>query len=124
MLSAEALQTILSIQGKVHLTPKEMADTLNLTFYPYDTDSVSKEVREFGERLEASLRRLKVNLVPFNEALISVPFWKTFFRGLKIIANNVLYGLGKMIHRDSGRHFIHFEALLNLLTCKRIKRGI
>ncbi|PIQ68221.1 MAG: hypothetical protein COV91_05270 [Candidatus Taylorbacteria bacterium CG11_big_fil_rev_8_21_14_0_20_46_11] len=124
MISTEALQTILGIVKKVHLTPEEMADTLNLTFFPYDEKKLSPHILSFRDKLDASLRRLKVNLVPFEEAQVRVPLTQIATRAFKILANNALFLIEKVLHLDKGRHFIHFEALLNLLKLKRVKRGI
>lgn len=68
-LSTEAIQKILGINEKVYLTPREMADQLNITFFPYKENKVSKDIQYFAKRLADSLNRLKVNIVPYDQAL-------------------------------------------------------
>lgn len=113
-LSQEAIQKILGIEEKVSLTPEEMADKLNITFYPYVSPKTSKEVRDFSEKLKAVFLRLKVNIVPYENALITLPWHKILKRGFKILVNNLLYPDKK----------VPYEIFSYLKSRKKIKAGI
>lgn len=124
MLSIEALQVILGINEKVYLSPTEMADQMNITFFPYIPKRISEQVLRFKEQLADSFTRLRVNVVPYGEALETVSYRKRIRRVSKIILNNLLYGSTMLIGIETPRQFIHFSALRNALRRKRIKRGI
>lgn len=125
MLSQEAIQKILGIGEKVYVTPEEMADKLNVTFFPYDKTSVSEEVLLFLEQLKMTFQELKVNIVPYNEALVKIPVQKILKKAYLLFLNNLLYFSEKILKRKSYRNYVEFSAITKLiLRPKRIRAGI
>ena len=110
MISQEAIRKILGIKEEIPLTPEEMADKLNVTFYPYDQNNVSEETKNFRIQLEKTFARLKVNTVPYESSFVIVPLSKILRRLLLIILNNFIVKilqnfLLKLIHNKNGRIF-------------------
>jgi hypothetical protein len=124
MISREAAQKILGIEEDVYLEPEEMADKLNITFYPYDPEEVSANVLAFSARLKETLNDLKANIVPFEEALERVPVRKRLRRVVRIVTNNVWYGIQKLIGNEPANPYINGSVLLRAFRPKRIKAGI
>lgn len=125
MLSQEALQKILGIEESVNTTLGEMADNLNVTFFPYDERVVSKPVLLFLQQLQKTLIELKVNIVPYDEALIKIPKRKIFKRVYLLLLNNLLYLFEKISGRKSYRNYVEITSIIELLSRpRRIKSGI
>lgn len=124
MLSQKALQGILGIKDTLHLAPQEMAENLDVTFFPYEKENVSREVLVFADELKSALKELKVNIVPFEESLRITPMTKVLRRFVKIILNNTLYFAEKIFHIDSDRIYINGAVIRNLLRRSRVKSGI
>lgn len=125
MLSQEAIQKILGIEEKVYITPEEMADKLNVTFFPYNKDIASQEVLSFLNQLEKTFLELKVNVVPYSEALVRLPIKKILKRVYLLLLNNILYLLEKISNKKSQRNYVEFSAITKLiLRPRRIKTGI
>lgn len=125
MLSQEALQKILGIQENISITLDEMADNLNVTFFPYDQSAISPNVLRFLQQLEKTLLELKVNIVPYNEALVQIPTRKILKRVYLLLLNNILYFFEKILNKQSYRNYVELSAIKKLLLRpKRIKTGI
>ncbi|MDO8618697.1 MAG: hypothetical protein Q7R49_01995 [Candidatus Daviesbacteria bacterium] len=125
MLSQEAVEKILGIKEKTTLTPKEMADKLNITFYPIsEPHRVSPQIKEFNNKLRAIFQKLDINVVPYTEALETVPLKRRLKRGSAVFFNNILYGLETLYGKKEKRHFINFQTLKGILKRQRIKPGI
>lgn len=125
MLSQEAIQKILGIDEKVHITPEKMADELNVTFFPYNEKTVSSEVLQFLNQLKKTFLELKVNVVPYNEALVKIPKSKIFRRVYLLLLNNLLFFFERILLKKSYRNFVEFAAIKRLLLRPvRIKSGI
>ncbi len=125
MISQEAIQAILGIQEKVNITPEEMADKLNVTFFPYNKQAVSEEVKQFAARLQEVFKELRVNVVPYSEALYSIPLKKVVRRIFVISLNNFLFFAAKIFYYSTNRHYVNFGVVTNaILRRKRIKPGI
>ena len=104
MLSQEAIEVILNIKEKTLTTPEEMASKLNITFYPLSKDHhTSPKVKEFSSKLEATLKKLNVNIVPYSEALEVVPVKKRIKRFVYIVLNNSIYLLESVIGKKNKR---------------------
>lgn len=125
MLSQEAIQKILGIEEKVHITPSEMADKLNITFFPYNKENVSPQVLQFLQQIEKTFLELRVNIVPYEEALVKIPTRKIFKKTSLLLLNNLFYFFEKITNRKSYRNYIEFSNIKKfLLRQKRIKSGI
>lgn len=124
MLSQEALQKILGIEEKVHLKAEEMADQLNITFFPYRSPAVSEPVERFAEKLRCTLIKLKTNVVPYEQALERVQLHKTVHRFVRILLNNFLFSVSRLFRKETQCHYIPWSIFRNLLRRKRVKKGI
>ena len=124
IFNKETIQKILGIAEKTYIKPEEMADKLNITFYPYDETKQSANVLKFRQKLEQAFIDLKVNIVPFEESLHTIPLYKSIIRALKILLNNLLFYIDKVLYRDSGRFLINAGVLKNTFKRTRIKKGI
>lgn len=124
MLSQDALEAILGIEEKVIVTPEEMAKKLSVTFFPYDKNTVSKNILSFAKELEDMLIELDVNIIPYNDSLQRVPMKKIVKRFFAITINNLIYFPEKIIKKNSGRIYIEWSVMSNLLKRKRIRAGI
>lgn len=125
MLSQEAIQKILGIEEEVYITSDEMADKLNVTFFPYDKSAASPSVLQFLKQLEKTFLDLKVNIVPYDEALVQIPTRKILKRVYLLLLNNILFFFEKRLHSKSYRNHVEFSAIKKLLLRpKRIKPGI
>jgi len=125
MLSYRAYETILGIKEKVKVSDEEMADSLNITFFPYsDTKTVNARTLEFAEKLKGAFTELKINVVPYEEALEIVPLQKTIVRTLKIFVNNILFLFERFYIKNNPRIFINFSVIKNLAKRHRVKKGI
>jgi len=63
IISQEAIRKILGIEKPVSVSAQEMAKKLKITFFPYDPDKLSDEVKSFAKKLEATLYFLTTYLV-------------------------------------------------------------
>lgn len=124
MISREAAQKILGIEEEVYVKPKEMADKLNITFYPHDPADVSCAVLHFAARLKEVFLELNVNIVPFEKSLERVPLRKRFRRVGRIVFNNMWYGVQKLIGSEPVNPYIDTIVLYRALRPRRIKAGI
>lgn len=125
MLSYNAYKTILGIEEKVKLSDVEMADSLNLTFFPFsNTRSVNKRTLQFVEELEEVLNKLGVNVIPYEETLERVTFKKRLARALKILANDFLFFFDWIFKKNGAHIYINSAVLKNLLRKRRVKKGI
>jgi hypothetical protein len=84
MLNQNTIQAILGITEKVYLEPEEMADKMNITFFPFDEVKVSSEVLYFRQKLEDTFNELHVNIVPYEESLTMIPLRKVFRNIIKM----------------------------------------
>lgn len=117
-ISQEAIQKILGIEEKISLRPGEMAKTLTVTFFPYNQNDASQNVKNFSEELKATLLELGVNVVPYKEALGKTPVYKILKRGLLILLNNLI-----AIMR-LGKEKIPFQIFSYIRRREKIRRGI
>jgi len=124
MLSQETIQAILGIKEKIYVTPGEMADQLNIVFFPYDKDSVSQEILYFQDKLYTTLEKLKVNIVPYEEAFEYVLLRKRFRLLFLLITNHILTSLKKMFGLSPDPSYVNLDVISNILKEKKIKKGI
>ena len=124
MLSQEALQKILGIKEKVYLSEADMADKLNITFFPFVHHEVSSHIRAFAERLQVTFRELKVNIVPYEDATESLPISKVFKRFARIIGSNILFVFKKIFGMGEHEYYIPLSSIPRFLKRTRVKKGI
>ncbi len=123
MLSNEAIQKILGIEDKVFLTTLEMADIMNVTFYPI-SENASKNIINFSNKLNEVFKELKVNIVPYNEALEHTSLKRRIRRFFKYSINNIFWIYRKLFGLSEVSFYIPFESIFKLSSSKRIKKGI
>lgn len=123
-LSQEAIQKILGIEERVYLTPEEMADKLNVTFYPHTSSAVSNEVYDFARRLKKVFMELKVNVVPYEMALTTLSLRYVIKRTFLILLNNTVAYLQRLLKLKAAKERIPLEILSYLKRRKKIKPGI
>lgn len=124
MISQEAVQKILGIEEKTYITPTEMADKLNITFYPKRGSGISKNVDDFNDKLIKAFNDLKVNIVPYSESLEKVQLKKRIKRFIKLNLNNLLWIFRKLIQKPQTSFYINFKSILRMTGPFRIKKGI
>ncbi len=124
MLTQETLQKILGITEKVYLAPEEMADKMNITFFPYNPDDVSSEVLLFSRKLEKTFQDLHVNIVPYEDSLTLIPLYKVAKNIFKIFFANIIY-ISRGIFRMSKKgHYFNIDAIIFLFKRVKVKKGI
>lgn len=124
MLDQDTIQKILGIEETIFTEPEQMADKLNITFYPYDATKISDNIRNFRNKLEESFKRLKVNIVPYEESFQVIPWKKVIIRSVKIIFNNLTFLIERTFRKEPFSIWINSGVLLNTFKRKRIKKGI
>lgn len=123
MLDQDSIQAILGIKEKVYLTPDEMADHMNVTFFPYEKNA-SPEVLYFKDKLHKTFKELKVNIVPYKEALTKISYSKVLKNVVKMLLNNILYGIRFVLGLSQKNHYFSFNAILYLFNNIKVKKGI
>ncbi len=124
MIDKITINKILSLEGDYSLLPEDMTKDLVITFYPYDRDKISINIKNFAEKLEYSLKRSGVKVVPFEEALHDVPIYKILRRIVRICLNNIIFLFQFFLKKDINRIWINFETFLNALKRRRIRPGV
>ena len=95
MLSQQAIQKILGIEGDIPLKPEVMAKELIITFYPHHNHKVSRNILDFAEKFRGALKNLGVKIIPYEESLVPLPLRKQ----LKILFYSLIGKLPKGIKR-------------------------
>lgn len=125
MISQEAIEKILGIEAKVATTSEEMADKLNITFFPYEESRISNEVLIFVKKLREAFIELKVNVIPYDKALQKISLINSIIRSVLIVIRNFYIFFYNTFNRNNTKPYIHSGAILNtLLRRNRIKKGI
>src|SRR3989344_2678518 len=124
LINQEAIKTILDIEEKVHTTPSEMADKLNITFFPYDKNKIKPELLVFARKIEQALLKYKANIVPFEETLES-NYLFLFRNILKGFLSYFFYHIIAFIKNEKIDPLIpNPKALFSIKIGKKIKKGI
>jgi len=123
MISLETQQKLLDIKEKVQISQNEMADKLNITFFPYDEKAVGENILNFKRKLEESFLRLNVNVIPYKDSLHRIRLSKVLMRVIKILLNNFLFVV-ESIYKTPERIFVNWGVLVNTFKRTRIKKGI
>ena len=123
-LAKETYKKILGIDEDVVLTPLEMADRMNITFFPNIDSKTSLEVRNFAGKFLKVFEELKVNIVPFDKSLMTVPLKKTLKSFLKICINNLVYIFRKIFKQSQKSIYFNFQAIKYVFKRTKVKKGI
>lgn len=119
-LSQEAIQAILGIKKKVDICPEKMAKNLNVTFFKGHGAS-NDTVVNFSEKLKKTLTSLGVNIIPYENTLVSVPL----FKKIKTVIKLFLYSIFPIPNKLRNKNYTPpKKALLNLIRGKKVKKGI
>ena len=124
MTDQETIQEILGIKEKVYISPEEMADKLNITFFPYNEKNISESEFIFSKKLEETFFKLKVNIVPYEESLIKLPITKVIKSVFRLILNNLLYLIRSIFGLPKKGHYLNTKALFFIFNRTKIKKGI
>ncbi len=124
MIDQETIQAILGIKEKVYTKPEEMADKMNITFFPYENGSVSPEILYFSEKLKKTFEELKVNIVDYDEALTAIPLYKVWKAVTKMLVNNLIYLFRNIFGLLQKNHYFNLTAIKYLFKRIKIKKGI
>ncbi len=124
MFDQSVEQAILGITEKVYTKPEEMADHMNITFFPTEGKNLSPEILYFNEKLKSAFSELNVNVVPYNEALTTVPLFKSLKSVIKVLINNLIYGIRSLLGLSQSSHYFNLGAVSYLFKRTKIKKGI
>lgn len=124
VIDQETIQAILGIEEKVYTTPLQMADKMNITFFPVVSKYLSKEIIDFSKQLEKTFKELNVNVVPYNEALVTIPMTKVIRLVLKVLLSNILYLFRLILKLPQKNHYFNFAVISYLFKRTKIKKGI
>lgn len=124
MLSIETYKKILGIDEDVALTPLEMADRMNVTFFPYEEKYLNKNIKEFIDLLKKTFEELNVNIVPFEKSLTKVPILKVYKNLLNIIINNTIYFFRYIFRLPQKNIYFNFQSVKYVFNRTKVKKGI
>lgn len=124
MLSKETYKKILGLDGEIWLDTKEMADKMNVTFFPIEGKNISQNVLHFRDRLKKTLIDLNVNIVPYEKSLTKISLFKAFKSLFKVILNNIIYAINKIFHLPEKNIYMSFEVVRYIFKRVKVKKGI
>lgn len=124
VLKKVTLQRILGIDQEICLSKQQMAGKVKVTFFPYNSDKVSKVILDFSKELEQSLRSLGVEIIPYEDTLTSLPFNKILKWYFYAILNSCLVIFKKLFKIQEKKYRPGFRALLKMKRRQRVKKGI
>lgn len=124
MLSQEAIQKILDIDGDVITTPAEMAKHLSVTFFPVMGKDVDEEIIAFSDKLKKTFIELGVSVLDYESCLERVLLRKRVKRVVSVLVNNLKYLIFSLIKKNKNSFFIPFSSLKRIVRSHRLKRGI
>jgi hypothetical protein len=124
MLNQETLQAILGIREKVYIAPEEMAGKMNITFFPHCNENLNPNLLDFEKKLKDVFDELKVNVVPYEQALTKISLFTALNRVMKVLANNLLYLAKNVIGYPHNSHYFSLSAIVYLFKRTKIKKGI
>lgn len=116
-IDSEAEYKILDIKRKACLSAKEMAQSLQITFFPYHSDKVSQNMILFRDKLRESFIKLGIAIIPYDEAFIHPPFKRT----LKIWLLKIASPFVTLARMFTGSH--HKIDRLNARVIMNVKMG-
>lgn len=124
MISQEAIQKILGIDGNVCLKPEEMIKNVKLTFFPYSQEKVSREILSFSQEFKKYLEKIGVQIIPFEESLVPTPPLKIIKWYAYALINNLLYIFKKTLSLKHNNIHPGLTTLSYVRMGKRVKEGV
>lgn len=124
MLAQKTYQKILGIDEEVQMTPLEMADKMNVTFFPIIQKEVTEEVKGFAQLLQNTFAELKVNIVPYEKALEKLSYSKIVRNLVKLFLNNIFYWSRAMFGMSQIHVYFNIQSFKYALNRVKIKKGI
>lgn len=124
MLNQETIQAILGIKKKVYIKQEEMADKMNITFFPCEEKKISSEILYFAKKLKNTFDELKVNIVPYENSLMKLSVFKTWKFVISILINNLFYIARIIFGLPQKKHYFDLSAIAYLFNRTKIKKGI
>lgn len=124
MITEPAMREILGFPRAFDLEPRDMARNLTLTVFPYEAGKMPSHVQEFATRLLSTFENLGVRIIPYEEALETVPVRKILQRSVNILLNNTLHHVERLLGRPDPRIHIHRAVFKNLLNRRRVRKGV
>ena len=124
MIDQETIQVILGIKEKVYTKPREMAEQMNITFFPHNKEHVSREIQYFSEKLKKTFEELNVNIVKYEKALVKIPLLKVWKAVLKMLLNNILYLIRNIFGLPQKSHYFNLATIKYLFKRTKIRKGI
>ncbi len=125
LLSQETIQKILGLGDEIiPLEPGEMARHLTVTFYPEEGQIISGRVKDFGDKLKQALIKLGVNIIPYEEALVSIPLISVVWGYAKALFNNFRVAVNRLLRIQDSKHHITLKILSQIRKGRKIKKGI
>lgn len=125
MISEKAIKKALDLPTEIKTDPKKMAESLRLTVFPFEKQSLSSTTLSFYRQLRNELEELGVEFIPFKKALYKVSWYSIFKRFFWIIGNDLIFIMNYLVGSgQSNRVWMGQSAFRNLLKRKRIKPGI
>lgn len=123
MISQDAIQKVLGIDGEIRLTTEKMVKNLKLTFFP-NKRNVSEVVDSFAIRFRDSMQSLGVDIIEFDDAWENVPTKKRIKRFIKYVLNNVYWIIRKTLFLPESSFFMPLNTIIKLCGKRKIKKGI
>ncbi|OGF65311.1 hypothetical protein A2Z53_01680 [Candidatus Giovannonibacteria bacterium RIFCSPHIGHO2_02_42_15] len=124
-LSKEAIVKVLGLgKEEIPLVPEDMARELTVTFYPEETNTINKNLRDFGDKLKATLISIGVHVIPYEEALMPVSYKYIILRYLKSAFHSIRILVGELLSLQDHKHRITLGILSHIKIKKKVKSGV
>ena len=124
-LSQKAIQKILGLGEELApLKPEEMARHLTVTFYPEEGQIFSPRAKSFSDRLKQALIKLGVNVLPYEESLVSIPFVQILWGYAKALSNNFRVAVNKLLSIPNSKHYITLKIISQIRKGKKIRKRV
>lgn len=123
-INNEAILKILGIKEKVALEPEEMASNLTIAFFPREKKEISEEIKNFGVKLKKALIKIGVAVIPYEDALIKIPFKKLLKLYLLIFLSVFVSVFRKIKGASNTIDRLNFNVASKIKRTKRIRPGV
>ncbi len=121
-LDKRSIQKILGITEDSPLDIESMAKIITITYFPYEEKSISDEILEFNNEFKKILLQKGVEIIPYEEALVEIPFKKMiqmFLKGLLAIIFKPFISKKNTVLVTP-----NLAVLLKIFKRKKIKKGV
>lgn len=113
-MDIETIKKILDIKKDVALTPKEMVNSLSITFYP--TENKNNVIKSFTSGLKDALSELGVKIIPFKESLTKLSLAEKLKSRLPFFARfgwKIKKGIAIIVEGESKTRNLAMARLIN-----------